>query len=359
MYRLPALLIAVSICFLFIPSIASSGQVDIPPLPAMFESDAIKSQKDDAILFEIDKRAAIILKIRQISGLTLDYEADGYFRITYTTIPEGEYLIVPHMLMVKTIFKGEGKLEIDLRHTINWSPDSFPLLLIEGTGKISFKNIRAKTVADQSRYLTEKNSAFFWRPEEARVTTINFLTPVYWNFSKGTYWPEILGYTFLITVFIFTIAAYFRKTDLSGIVPAISILAIMIYGSHFAIRFIPMVNNGIFLSNSEKIKRFYFRPEFGQLAAAAREIIGPDKNVVFMGEDKDWMAPEALCFNIAPTKCAFYKQGADVYYNVYKLIPMNPKEADVVVSYNSKYEIPPGFTKKFVLNKNTFIAVKK
>lgn len=353
------LYLTIVIALITVRPFASAATVDIPPLLSLFETKTDKTIKKGGIAFDIDKRAVILLKLPHIANVMFDYEADGYFRLNYTTVKEGGYRVANHLLMARSLMKGKGHLDLDLRYTANWSPESYPLLIVEGTGQFLIKNIKATAISDPSVYRTEKNRAFFWRPEVVRVTTVNFLTPVYWDFTRNIHWPAVLGGLFLITVSGILVLKYFRKFPVEKYLPAVSIIFILVYSIHFVIKFTPVINAAPFLSSNEKVRKYSLRPEFGQLLAAAREMVKPDDRVVFAGEERDWLSPEATCFNLAPTKCVFYSPDSNEYAGIGKATKLKASEINVVVSYNSSYELPPGFVKKYELNKNAYIAVRE
>jgi hypothetical protein len=345
--------------FLILPCQLFGSTIEIPLIDSLYITDSDKSVTGDGITFDIDKRAVIQIKLPQLAEISFDYRAEGYFRLQYTTITHGRYLIVPHLLMVRKLQKGSGRLNLNLRHTVNWSAESYPLLIIEGTGRFFIKNLKGTTVSSIDAYEKEKNRAFFWRPEVERVTTINFLTPVYWDFSKQIYWPAVLGGLLVATLSAVAIYAKYRRFKVAAYISTISILFIFVYSVHFAVRFLPLVNNGVLLENSEKVKNFYFRPEFGQLASAARELVKPTDRVAFMGEKGDWLSPEAFCFNIAPVKCSFLQTDNVTYKGLDGSPGPSPENAGLIAFYNSDLQLPAGFEKKFKLNKNVFIAVRE
>lgn len=353
------LYLVVAIALTSVCPFAFAATVDIPPLLTLFETTADKTLKGGGVEFDIDKRAVILLKLPHIAQVAFDYEADGYFRLNYATVREGGYRVAHYFLMARPVMKGGGRIDLDLRHTINWSPESYPLLIVEGTGRLLIKNIKATTISDPLTYGKEKKRAFFWRPEVIRVTTINFLTPVFWDFENQLYWPAVLGGVFILTFMGFATVGFFIKQNFLRFLPVISIIFILVYSIHFVVRFLPIVHYGPFLSNNDKIRKNYFRPEFGQLVATAREVVKPSDRVLFMGETGDWLSPEALCFNVAPAKCVFRKLDGREYLDVVKVTRLKASEINVVVSYNSELDLPPGFEKIYEVNKNSFIAVKK
>lgn len=340
---------------------AIAGSISVPLIDSLFETDTVKSVVDGGISFNVDKRADIRIKLSGVSEVSIDYNAEGYFYLNHISAVGSNYKINPLFLMGRPLTYGKGNLKLDFRRTLRWSPDSFPVLFIMGTGRFTVTNVEVATVSDPSEYSNNKNRAFFWRPEIQRPTTVNSLTPVYWNVTKKTSWTKTLGVFFLIAIFAVTIlASFLRLNRIYRYIPKLSLFFILIFSVHFAIRFVPMVNSGFFLSSDEKIKKYLPIPELGLLVAAAREKADKDDKVIVMKEKGDWFTPMAICFNIAPVYCSQYSPEGESYRpNPVVIRRIDPSHISMIVSYNSDYEMPKDYEKVFELNRNVFIARKK
>lgn len=355
-----------------VPAIASV--IDVPVEPALFVSTADKTIKDGVITFDVDRYATILIALPGLAEVEFDYEADGYFRMEYVTVARHKYNIYPAYAIGRTLEKGAGHLRLNLRHTVLWSPDTFPLLILHGTGRFTMKSIKAMTVSSPAAYRSEKNSAFFWRPETFRSSLMNFITPVYWDFSRRISWPMVLGSAALLSLLVISSWAFFTGVKQTKLIREISLIFMLVFSVHFIIKFIPMIHWQFFLSSNDKIRNYYPVPEFGRLAAASREIVKKtDRVVVFTGYG-DWFSPKALCLNIAPVSCAYFVPGVNSYVSKplrYRHEYKKPadktvinysdiKKFDVVILYNAPYvELPADFKKIYELNKNVLIAGKR
>ncbi len=339
---------------------ANSGAITPPPLPELWKTDSVKEALPDGVSFLINKKASVLLNIPNIKTIALDYVSEGYFRIDYISQKEGAASIrIPRFVRGFSILKGKGSLFFDFRHTENWGEGSFPLLLIHGNGQLSFKNVEVSSYERGANLVKEKDRAFFWMPERYSHDSVNLITDIFWSYTKKISFGFVLGSAFLLLSLIIGVAGYFtRKNSLKIVFPALSIIFVMIFTSHFTWRFLPAVNMGIHLSTDEKIKRYYDLPEFGQLVAAARNIIAPSDKVLVMAGRQDWFSPQATCFNIVPTKCVYYWNGKK-YYGIRDITKMQPDELDTIVYFNGDGEMPFELEKVWELNKNVFIGRRK
>lgn len=367
-----------TICFSVAPFIlytpAVAGTIDVPLIPSLFVSSAHKTFTDGAVSFDIDRHATILIKLPGLAEVGFDYEVDGFFRLEYVTVEQSKYKVYPSFVIGRTLKKGHGRLELNLRHTFLWSPETFPLLILQGTGRFTMKTLKAVTVSNPTAYRSEKNSAFFWRPEVFRSSLMNFITPIYWDFSRRISWPMVLGVVSLFSLLLMLALEYYFSVKLARFLPELSLIFILIFSVHFITKFIPMVHWKFFLTSNDKIRNYYPIPEFGHLAAASREIVKKTDKVVVFTEYGDWFSPKALCFNIAPVSCTYFVPGVNTYVSMpvryrheYKEPGRKPnvnysdiEKFDVMVLYNSPYvELPPDFQKIYELNKNVLVAVKR
>lgn len=347
------------VVFIMFESAAAAGEIDVPLIPSLFEADCPVTVENDWVSFEIDKRAKVLIKLPGVAEVFIDYEAEGYFRLEYITATPSEYKIDPKFLIGYPLSKGKGSLKINFRHTLNWSDKTYPLLMLEGTGKFTIKKLKAVTVSDLSDYRPEKNSAFFWRPENMRSNLMNFITPVYWDFSRKVLWTSLLGTIFLVTVLAFSLFCFYRKQSVMRYLPAIALSFTLVSGLHFAVRFVPMVNGRFYLPEKEKIKKYYPLPELGQLVATAIDNTRNEDIVVVMTGKGDWFAKKAVCFNLPTLSCVFQKRRDGQYWGLHRSINAWPKEINMIVYYNSDESLPSGYDKIYQLNKNVFMAKKR
>lgn len=317
------------------------------------------------VLFDVDKRENLMLAMPNVAAVSFEYETDGNFLVSSSSLTPGGEQIDYLFSERKKIWSGTGRVEFDLRRTIGWSPGSRPMLIFEGTGNFRIRNLAVTTPANLRDYSAEKGSAFFWKPISIWHTTINFITPAYWDVNRNISFSLMLGVSYLVLVVVLIFARlYSKKIKTEKFAVLISLTGVCIFALHFAFRLAPSVNYNILDSNEEKIKLNYYYPEFGILVSKAREIIGTGDTVAVMYESGDWFSPEAFCFNIVPERCVFYEPDNDTLFgNPWPGLPTYVKadinSVNAIVSYNSAYPLPVGFRKVYELNRNVFIARKE
>lgn len=333
--------------------------INVPITKKIFYTNTQNKVKNRQIEFEIDKRAKIYVDLKHISEINIDYISGGFFRVSHLTAYRNKIKPDAHLLMGKSIEKGKGRLTFNYRQNFNWSIAGTPVIYIEGTGNFSIINMSVETIADEGQAIKESNSALFWRPEIIRLSTINFLTPIYWDYNKKIHWTSSLGMLYFASLLILYLYSKIYNVDIKRYVPYISILFLFIFSSQFIIRFIPAVNWKLYVPSNEKIRRYYLRPEFGQLTASAREITGEAETIAIAVENGDWFSPEAFCFNMLPIKCLFYQKDKDTLSGLGENVVAKRSDIDLIAYYNFDGGIPENFKKIFSLNKNVFIARKK
>lgn len=343
----------------YCPYSALATTINIPIAENTFYTNTQKRIENRQIEFEIDKRATIYVDLKNISEINIDYISGGLFRINHLTAYNKNIKLNPQLLMGKSIKKGMGRLTLNYRRNFNWSVAGTPVIFLEGTGNFTITKISVETIADAGIAIKESNSALFWRPEVIRLSTINYLTPTYWNYNKNIYWTSFLSMLYFALLLILYLYGKKYNIDIKRYVPFISLLFIFVFSSQFIIRFIPAVNWKLYLSSNEKIRSYYLRPEFGQLTATAKEITGRTETIAIAVEKGDWFSPEAFCFNMLPVKCLFYKKNQYKLSGLGKSIVTNKSDIDLIAYYNFDGNIPENFNKIFSLNKNVFIARKK
>lgn len=338
---------------------SNSDEIKIPPVKGLYITEGDLSIKDNKIVLKVDKNAYLIIKVPHLWQLKIKYSTNSAFLFHYTTVTEPIYTIKPHMLFSQKIRKGDGEILINLKDTINWEYDSYPYIIIEGTGTLVFDEVHAFVVSNKSSIEKEKNRAFFWRPEQVRSMSMNFLTPVYWKYTSSTFWPDVLAVLFLIVAVPVALVSFIKGKGIRKTFITLSIVTVIIFNMHFLVRFIPIVNVGFYLPNQEKIRKYYYREDFGNLIAKTRETVVASDKVAFMGSETDWFSKEALCFNIAPTPCVYYQPGNKKLAGLMDAYWVKSSDINVIVSYNSQYELPAEFEKTIIQNKNSFIAKKR
>ena len=323
------------------------------------------SVEDNGVSLDIDKRGSLILTTANVATVTFDYETDGNFLVTTAAVFSPGDAVDSEFNERKKVWSGKGQLTFDFRRTKGWAPGCRPLLVLEGTGKFRIENLVITTPVNLNDYSKEKASAFFWGPVNIWHTTINFITPVYWDIGKKINFSEFLGIFYLVLVALTILAGLFIKNvRKERVVIWLSLAGVFIFALHFTIRFAPSINFSVIDSNEEKIKRNYYRPEFGIFAAKARETFKPDDVVAVMVENGDWLAREELCFNITPIKCVYWDSENNTMLGIPwgdlpNYVTAEREEINAIAYFNSALPLPDGFKKVFEQNKNVFLARKE
>ena len=341
------------------PYSVNASTINIPILENTFYTNTPSIRDNGQVTFEIDKRATIYLNLKNISEIDFEFISDGLFRISHLTAHDNKIEINTHLLMGKSIKKGKGRISFDYRRNFNWSVASTPVIYLQGTGKFIITKLIVETITDKRKAIKENNSALFWRPEVVRLSTINFLTPIYWNYNKKIEWTYFLGILYIASLFVLFIINWKIKKDMKRYVPFVSILFIFIFSSQFMIRFAPAVNWKFYQSPDEKIRSYYLRPEFGHLAASAKEIVKKGETIAIAVEKGDWFSPEAFCFNMLPAKCVFYDKDQEKFTGLGRRVVAQRNDIDIIAYYNFEGDVPDNFVKIYSLNKNVFIMRKK
>ena len=341
------------------PAIARTITLSPQEVFSSIQTNATKNLEGSSTVLSIDKRAQVILKYSRINTVKLDYDSEGLFKLDYSIItPEAHQ--IPSLFLGQSLFMGSASLELDLRSCFFWDAQSIPILLFEGTGKFGIKSISLELIEEGEDVLAENNWAIFLMPERIRHNTVNFLSPRYWNFQRHILWPDVFGKTLLFALAMLWVGSlFFKRIRTHGLVPLFSITGIFIYSLYFLFTLIPMLHTQVFITNENKIRQNYMNPEFGELAARARELIDQEAKVAIYGEDADWFSPQTLCFNIAPTKCVFAQPDTERYSGISGITELKPSEVDTIVFLNSAMPLPEGFQTISAINPNAFIAKKK
>ncbi len=344
---------------LFLPvAPVSAGKIDLGPIASIWKSDTRKKISGEVITFEVDKRANVMIDLPKISKVSFDYETDGHFMLLYTAV-EKRKDPDPLFMQYERIRKGKGRVDLDFRRTIDWSPESRPFLVLEGTGNFSIKNATINVVSSLEEFRKEKNSALFWVPERVMNTSVNYTTPVYWDYSRKIPFADFLGLIFLfLLVMSFFASLFYRQFDIKKFAIALSLVLTFVYSLHFAVRFLPMINAGPLASANERIKENYFNPEFGIITAKAREMVKGSDIVAVSAGKANWILKNAVCFNLEPVECVFYQQGSEELHGL-RGDTIGFSEVNILVAYNPDNAMPAGYEKIYELNKNVYIARKR
>ena len=340
--------------FFSVPTAALSQELRLNP--SMFETTSRLQIDDNQAVLDITRNAALLIKIPLVAELHFNYEAEGYFRLDYISSEGRIFKIEPKFMLGKPL-RQSGRLKLDLRQTLLWSPKTYPALLLTGTGKFTIRNMKIVYVNDSSEYLEGKNSKLFWRPEVLRSSLMNFMTPVYWDYSRKLLWTPLLGIFYIVSIIAFAVYGFVKNRNIRKHAVNISLLFVALYGFQFLVRFAPMVNARFYMSTEQKIKRYYPIPEVAQLIYALKQHAREDDKVKVVVDDSDWFSSRSICYNLEPVDCMSNHPSNRWEINQYRRL--KPEELTLFVSYYSGDQPPSGFHEVYRMNKDVFIYRKE
>jgi hypothetical protein len=294
--------------------------------------------------------------------LELDAEADGPVLLTWAARsgsrvrfhgPPWRYAAVPRAL---------GTLRLDLRIADGWSASAQPVLFLKGGGKVVVHAMRARPVpSDPSEARAARDRALLWAPESIGHTTINFLTPSYWSASRGTWLADVVaGAALALFAVVFSATWLRRRRPAPGLaLAAAGLFAIAAWNAHFLVRFLPAAKLSFDPDPEARIRdNYYFDPEFGALAALARATLRPDERVGAMAAPRDWFAPQTLCFDLAPRRCAVVKPGEQEHAGISGVGRLRSEEIDAIVTFGGG-ALPDGFVPVASVSPHALVARRR
>lgn len=352
------------ICVLFAALVpgarAKDTPVDLAALRPKVQCSGPCVVKGAGLELAVDRTASCVLPIRGARRLTLSYEAGSSFRLDWTPMPtraDKNWRPDSQFMQGLAIAPGPGRCELDLRPSPDWQGDSQVVLIFEGTGRFAIQAATADYLEPEARGAAEKRWAFFWLPERARHTTVNLVTPVYWDIRTGRSWTVVWGWATTVLLVLAALVAWFwRPLRAPYRLPLLALACVMVYQVHMLIRFWPMLHKELLATADECIRDNYFSPEFGQLAATARKTIPMDATVQIAGKPGDWFAPQTLAFNLAPRSCGIKNKKRETYRGIGGLTGIRPEDADYFISFYGAGTPPPEFIKIYEQSPQVFIA---
>lgn len=320
----------------------------------IIQTQNTKGEKEnDWAVYDIDKRANLIFPIKNLSNISFDYETNGYLKIAYSGI-HPQIKIQPYLLLYKKI-EGNGNIEFNILESPMWNPEGGAILMIEGTGILKIKNMFI--TYNEPNAINKYKWDVFLMPENIRHTTINFLTPIYWDITKNQYWNYIAGITFLFIGFVLLLLTKLKKIDKSYINFFI-IISIIIYDIVFiyGLRNIYIDNlKGIWLTNEDKFRYYSMDRELGEILSYAKNIIKKDDDILVLKDDSDWFHPQNICFHLLPANCVYDVDKPSGIVNFYYA---KKEDIDYIITFNTDKKVFDNFKPIFMVNKNVGIYKK-
>jgi hypothetical protein len=329
---------------------ARAGAADLVPvsletLGGRLEANAPTALTQRGLEIRVDGYALVVLPFAA-QELELDAEADAPILLSWTSRSAGGLRPYGPPWRYATVPRTPAPLRLDLRIAQGWTPSAQPALLLKGTGTVVVHAMRARPAPrEPAEARAALDRALLWAPESVGHTTINLLTPSYWSATRRVWLADVVAGAAL-SVFLAALAASRLRRGRLRPGPALAVAglaALALWDAHFLVRFLPMANLRVEPDREARIREnYYFDPEFGALAALARETLGPGERVGTMGGPKDWFAPQTLCFDLAPRPCAIVRPGEAVHAGISRVGSLRPDEIDAIVSFHGG-PLPDGF----------------
>jgi len=308
------------------------------------------------IEIDVDGRAFLLLPFPGAVEIELECVSDGMLNVYRASEsgmgePPFRYSAIP---------RGTARLRFDLLESDKWTYRSRPVLLFDGSTRLSITGIHVRPPPRDPELLrTAIDRAAFWAPESIGHTTINFLTPTLWSVMDGIFLADVVAGS-AVVVFAVALAGIriARRRWNPGIALSIAALAaVAAQDAHFLVRLVPAVNLSLPADPEVRIRdNYYFAPEMGALASLARATIRHDETVGVVGAPDDWFAPQAMCFNLAPRQCGIVKPGETSYAGISGIGRLRLDEMDAIVYIGGRDPLPPGFGPVAGVGRRAFIA---
>jgi hypothetical protein len=214
---------------------------------------------------------------------------------------------------------------------------------------------------DPARQVEAFDRANFWAPESLGHTTINLLTISYWTASTGRWLADVVALAAAIAF-----AIVLAVTRLRGGRPrpalALAVAALVasgLFGAHLLVRFVPAFDLRPTPDPETRIRENYWMlPDVGSLAELAREKLAPTDRVGIVARDRDWFAPQTICFNLAPRPCVFLRPNEQVHHGISGVGALREDEIDAIVFFRGDWT-PPGFERVAGLGPTRYLARRR
>lgn len=277
--------------------------------------------------------------------LELELEGDPRVLLSWMTAgPEPLGVILPPW-RYRSVPTTRATVRLDLRQTAGWSPSRRALLLLDGWGRVVVHRLAARLPpADPAQAAAAADGPLRWAPESVDHRTVNVLTPPWWSASRGIWLADAVAAVATLAGLAAWLALRVRRPGRGAGVALVAgaAVAFAAWDVHLLVRLLPaLASPAPALDPEVRIRDGYpFAPEVGALAALARASVLAGERVGVMSED--WFPPEALCFNVAPRRCAILTPGERVHPGLQGVDRLRDDELDVLIGYRVGPP-PPGF----------------
>jgi len=344
------------------------GMTDVPvsALARAVQSNVRMAVTERGLAVDVEHPVALVFALQGAQELEVGYEASGILLLTYITVDPATGKLPDHRgppYRYRRVAPGSGRLALDLRETAGWSARRYPYLLLEGSGRFTLTGLRYRPrPADDAAARAALDRAALLAPLAIGYTTVNLLYIPWWSESEGTFLYDRMGWAFVALAALAVLLALSarRALPLAWTLAAAALLATAASDAVFLSKLLPAVQLSLPLDPEARIRdNYHYAPKLGALAALARRTLPPEDRVAVRGLAQDWFAPEVLCFNLAPRRCATLSPGASEYVGPSQVDRLRPEEVDAVVSIDSDEPPPPGFDRVAEVSPNAYVARRR
>lgn len=292
--------------------------------------------------------------------LELELEGDPRVLLSWLTQGPEPLGVIQPPWRYRVVPRARTTVRLDLRQTAGWEPGRRAVLLLDGSGRVVVHRMAARLPpGDRARALADGDRAALWAPESVDHRTVNVLTPSYWSASRGIWLADVVAGVAAAGGIAVALALRGRRGRAGPALVAGAVVALAAWDAHLLVRLLPALGPPAALDAEARIRDGYpFAPELGALAAAARATLRADERVATVGAPGDWFPPEALCFNLAPRRCAMIRPGERVHPGIQRVGSLRDDEIDAIVAYRGGPP-PPGFDVVAQLSPRAWVARRR
>jgi len=251
---------------------------------------------------------------------------------------------------------------LDLRQCLGWSETTSPELCFEGYGTAKIKNVTVARIPPGANVKGLLNAARFWMPEQMRHSTINMLSPVFWDgFTRPVLdvalGLRVCGFLCALRGGLCLSAQPAPRACAGAGLPG---LGPRLPGPIPAALLSAAQQEHCAQHQREDRRNYTIAPQLGEFlpprpASGSR----PARPLLVQVLNWDWFSPLTLAFNLVPRRCGLYLQENGKYGGIMMLTEIDKREADYFVSYFGASAPPAGFKIVYSQSPSVFIARKE
>jgi len=327
---------------------ADVGLAEIPltALRVVTRDGAAVAASGGRIVVPVDRMYHLMLPAPGALAVDLDATAEGNVSVQYAFYDakapaSGAWLSTP-------LRRGRHTVRLPVLLLNGWARSARPFLSFRGAGRLTLHAIRVAPPPRDPEALRSAVDSLAWStPEVLSTTTINFLTMPMWSEMREVPLARVVAALGAAAAAIFAAAWRWRRRrwrpDLA--VAAGALVAVLAFDARFLLRVLPSLDL-VPEPDPEARLRDHHRqfPDMGALISVARAAVRRDERVAVRGAPGDWLAPEVICFNLAPRPCVFASASEPEWIGLSGVDRLAPRDVDVFVTLNSREPLPDGFT---------------